>query len=124
MESGEDRRAIEAELQLARTERDRLVSSIAAGVDPATVAGPIREREASIRRLGDQLARAQDRDGDELRRALRHLVGDYRAQLRDAPEVARTLVRNLMDPITMGPESGPAPEWITRASLNFPGATS
>jgi hypothetical protein len=74
----------------------------------------IRERDRQIATLDAQLrAPRQDApDLDQLRAALTKQTATWRADLRREPDVARQVVRRLIQPMVMHDTSGPSPEWV------------
>ncbi len=94
-----------------RTEVERLVASIAAGVPPDSVAPLIRKNEAEIAKLEVRLRtpRPEAPNLDRLRAALEQRTASWRADLRAEPRVARLVVRRLLSPLVLWDET--APEW-------------
>jgi hypothetical protein len=108
----DERARLTADRDRLRTELDRLVESIAAGVPAATVAPKIQDREAHLARIEAQLRtpRPAPPDVTRLRAALEHRTADWARDLRAAPQVARLLLRRLIGPIELHDEST-RPDW-------------
>ena len=99
-----------------RGEVERLVGSIAAGVQPETLAPAIRSREAEIAGIEAALRtpRQAPPDIDRLREALTQRAAQWKADLRAEPKVARLLLRRLVEPLTMWDPSDTSvfDEWV------------
>ncbi len=105
-----------AERDRLRDEKDRLVEAIARGHIASEDAGrQIDDLKARIARLDAQLRepRPGPPDREKLRAALEQRTTEWRAALRDEPEVARLLLRRLVGPLTLHAE--PAPPWVEEA---------
>ncbi|RPJ85785.1 MAG: hypothetical protein EHM13_00065 [Acidobacteria bacterium] len=116
----DDSARLMAERNRLRTEVERLVGSIAAGVPGDTVAPAIREREREIARLDVQLRapRPMQPDIDKLRAALSLRAKQWRADLRAEPKVARLLLWRLVEPIVL---FEPRPDWVKWEAPTKPG---
>lgn len=114
----DDRKRLEAERDTARAERDRLVGSIAAGVPAGSVAPAIKEREDQIARLDARLAIAPPEAVDRaaMRKLLKGTVADYSVRLRENPEVARLVLRQLLPAPIVPPrqDNVEVPEYILK----------
>ncbi|WP_110174776.1 zinc ribbon domain-containing protein [Luteitalea pratensis] len=91
---------LERERERLETEVQRLVGSIAHGVDPREVADQIAVRRACIEAATKRLASVQEPpDVDRLRDALLQRCAEWREVLRGEVHVARILLRKLVGPI-------------------------
>jgi hypothetical protein len=107
-----DTARLTADRDRLRTEVDRLVGSIAAGVPAETVAPQIRSREAEIVKLEAKLRvpRQAPPDIERLRTALTLRAEQWKRDLRAEPKVARLLLRRLVGPLVLWDE--PRPDWV------------
>ena len=103
-----------ADRDRVQTEVDRLVTSIAAGVPPATVAPLIQDKEAAIRKLEGRIRkpRLPRLEHHRLKAALEQRAAAWKAELRAEPKVARMLLRRLVGPITLWDASTPGAAWV------------
>ena len=98
----EERARLEAERDWLRTSIQKLVALVATGgVEPETVAPQIRDRETDLRRVATALRAVPTDapDADALRAALLQQTAEWRSSLRAKPDVARLLVRTLLEPL-------------------------
>jgi hypothetical protein len=111
----DDRPRLVAERERLDAECNRLTDSVATGNVPAHRAAPkIREYESKLAAIEAQL-RAPRRDApdlDQLRAALTERTATWRVALRREPDVARQVVRRLIQPMVMHDTSGPSAKWV------------
>jgi site-specific DNA recombinase len=102
-----------AERARVQQEISNLLDLVASGVSTETLAPKIREREAQLARLDAQLRtpRVQPPNIETLRAALEQRAAQWRAELREAPTVARVLLRRLVGPLTVWDASEPDAAW-------------
>ena len=107
----EDRERLEREVR-------NLIQLVASGVSAETLAADIKQREREIAegRRPAKAPRAQQPDIERLRDALHQRAAQWKSDLRSEPQVARTLLRRLVGPLTLWDASEPDSafvEWET-----------
>jgi DNA invertase Pin-like site-specific DNA recombinase len=122
----DERTWLAAERDRLRSEVERLVASIAAGVPADSVASLIRSHEAKIAGLEKRLRvpMTPRLEAERLRAALEQRAKQWKRELRKAPKIARMVLRELIGPITLWDESLPEqqrPEFIEWQAPTKPG---
>jgi len=109
--TADDSTRLAADRDRLRTEGDRLIGSIAAGVPADTVAPASKERQAEIAKLEVRLRtpRQAPPNIERLRAALEQRAAQWKADQGAEPKVVRLLLRRLIGPLTLWEE--PRPEW-------------
>lgn len=107
---GDRREVLEREAGAVREQIARLVSALAEGGESASLAGAIREREGTLRRIEQQIAALRVApiafDRAKLRRDLTGRVADWKTLLRNAPQSGHAALRALIsDRLTFSPQT-------------------
>lgn len=113
---GDEPARLEAEAARLRQEVRRIWDKIAEGAPEESAVPAIREREAEVARLEARARapRTEAPDAKRLRAALQQRTKDWREVLRSQPQLARTLLRRLLGPITLWRPEG-AKDWDNAA---------
>jgi hypothetical protein len=98
---------LNAERDRLRQEIDNLMEWVAAGTPAGTVAPKIQDRQTALDRIEARLRiqRPAPPNIERLRAALEQRAEQWKADLRAEPQVARLVVRRLIEPITLWDES-------------------